>query len=270
MKKRIDMTILAALMLAASAYAQDSGDRITVNFSDPSKPGLLRVNVVNGAITVKAHTGRDVIIEGKAPNRRQSETREGLRRIDANNAGLSIEEENNVMTISSRNPNNGGNVDILVPAKTNLNLRAVNGGAIAVEDVEGEIEVNNTNGNIALNNVAGSVVAHAQNGRLVASLRELTPNKPMSFTSMNANVDVTLPANAKANLKIRTDNGEAWSDFDIQRQSSAPPVVEDTRRGGTGRYRIQTDRTINATINGGGPDFEVRTLNGNIYLRKGK
>jgi hypothetical protein len=28
------------------------------------------------------------------------------------------------------------------------------------------------------------------------------------------------------------------------------------------------DRSIYGTINGGGPDFELRTFNGNIYLRK--
>ncbi len=120
-----------------------------------------------------------------------------------------------------------------------------------------------------LNNVSGSVIAHATNGRLVASLRDITPNKPMSFITQNANVDITLPPAAKANLKMRTDNGEAYTDFDIQLRPSTPPVVEDNRNWG-GRFRIQTDRTINGTINGGGPDFEIRALNGNIYLRKGK
>ncbi len=28
--------------------------------------------------------------------------------------------------------------------------------------------------------------------------------------------------------------------------------------------------TIYGTVNGGGPDFELRTFNGNVYLRKGK
>jgi hypothetical protein len=30
------------------------------------------------------------------------------------------------------------------------------------------------------------------------------------------------------------------------------------------------DRSIYGTINGGGPDFELRTFNGDIYLRKAK
>ena len=34
--------------------------------------------------------------------------------------------------------------------------------------------------------------------------------------------------------------------------------------------RIEMDRTTTGTINGGGPDIELRSLNGAVYLRKGK
>src|SRR5438552_5455333 len=216
MKRLLPIIVLIATLFAiATAHAQDSGDRIVVNFSDPARPGLLKVNFISGGISVKTHSGRDVIIEsrsGRNRGGRPSTTPDGLRRIDTNATGLTIDEEDNVMSGGSRGGfNTGANLEIQVPAKTNLNLRTVNGGAIVVEGVEGEMEINNTNGDVMMNNVAGSVVAHATNGRMVVSLRELTPNKPMSFTTLNANVEVTLPANAKANLKMRTDNGEAWS-----------------------------------------------------------
>jgi hypothetical protein len=271
MKKAVVITALVMTVLTAvTAHAQQTSERLTVNFSDPTRPGLLKVNLFNGGLSVKAHTGREVIIEGTPVARRgQPAASNGLRRIDGSTTGLTIEEENNVMTVSSPSPFSGGNLEIQVPMKTNLNLTTVNGGSVVVDGIDGEIEVTNINGNVALNNVSGSVVAHATNGRLTATLREITPSKPMSFTSMNANVDVTLPPTIKANLKIRTDNGEAWSDFDIQRTPAPAPTVEDARKVG-GIFRIETDRTIDATINGGGPTIELRTLNGNIFLRKGK
>jgi Toastrack DUF4097 len=274
MKKLVLMMLFAGRVLDVAASTQgqsDSGNRFVVNFSDPSRPGLLKVNLFNNGITVRSYNGKEIIIETTSRRIRRPRppdtTPDGLKRIDTNTAGLTIEEENNVMSVSARNASDSGDLDIQVPLKTNLNLRTVNGGNIMVEGVEGEIEVSNTNGGVTLNNVAGSVVAHATNGRVAASLRDITPNKPMSFSSQNSNLDITLPANAKANLRMRTNNGGIYSDFDIQLQPTTPRVEG---RPGAGGFRIETDRTITGTINGGGPDFELRTLNGNIYIRKGK
>ena len=275
MKTRISRAVLAVVMFAAvtqAAEAQDNSDRFAVPLSDPSKPALVNVNLLNGSISVRTHTGKDIIVEGSAVARRgqNTTTRDGLRRLDTPR-GLVIEEANNVVSVSSQGFSNSGGLEIQVPVKTNLKLRALNGGAIIVDGVDGEIDVQNTNGSIRLTNVSGSVVAHASNGNVLATVREVTPNKPMSFSSMNSNVDVTLPASTKANLKIRSDNGAAYSDFDVKLNPSAPPVTEDTRTNrGNGRFRIQTDHTTTGTINGGGLDVEIRTLNGNIFLRKGK
>src|SRR5262245_33410373 len=104
MKKLGFYTLIAAAMwLAVPAQAQEaSGDRLTVNFSDPARPGLLKVTSMNGGISVKTHAGRDVIIDSKASpgNRRRPQGRaEGLRRIGPNASGMTVEEENNVMSI---------------------------------------------------------------------------------------------------------------------------------------------------------------------------
>jgi DUF4097 and DUF4098 domain-containing protein YvlB len=169
-------------------------------------------------------------------------------------------------------------ITIQVPAATSLVLRAVNGGEVTVEGVTGSIEVNNVNGSIALTDVGGPVIAHATNGRVVATLKQVAAGKPMSFTSFNGNVDVTLPASAKANLKLRSDRGDVYTDFEVQ-TTQAPPRTQqgDSSRDrgrndsrGNARYRLEMDRSIYGTINGGGPDFELRTFNGNIYLRSAK
>jgi hypothetical protein len=113
----------------------------------------------------------------------------------------------------------------------------------------------------------------------------------MSFTSFNGNVDVTLPAAVKANLKLRSDQGEVYTDFDVQIQRSrtastsvqvppvppAPPTPPRDGpsppprpiRGGRGT-RVEVDASIAGTVNGGGPEFQLRTFNGDVYLRKGK
>lgn len=263
MMRRTALIVLVFAALVQIAPAQDATDRMSINFSDPSRPGLLRVNILNGAVVVRTHSGNEVIIQGEPIRRRNRTDREaaGLRRLDTSST-LNIEEQNNVVTIASRAANAGGNLDIQVPTRTNLNIRTVNGREIRVENVQGEIEVENTNGSVVLSNVAGAVIAHATNGRVVASLRELSPDKPMSFTSMNSNVDVTLPPATKANLRMRTDNGEIHTDFEVEVR---PSTTDDGRRPG-----FRQSETVTRTINGGGPDLELRTLNGNIYIRKAK
>ena len=100
----------------------------------------------------------------------------------------------------------------------------------------------------------------------MVTLTRLTTDKAMAFTSFNGDVDVTLPATAKANLKLRSDQGDIFTDFDVQTRSSPAPA-QSTRRG-DGRVRIEVNRAIYGAINGGGPEFELRTYNGNIYVRK--
>src|SRR5690349_3158612 len=127
----------ASLMTAALIYAQSDTNRLTVPFSDPSRPGTVNVSVFQGGITVRPSTGRDVIVMSR--DTRVSNSREqpsgkgaGLRRL-SQPAGLSVTEENNVMTISSGRLTDGGDVDIEVPARTNLKLSTVNGEEISVE-----------------------------------------------------------------------------------------------------------------------------------------
>ena len=48
--------------------------------------------------------------------------------------------------------------------------------------------------------------------------------------SFNGNVDVTLPASVKANVKMRSNMGEIFTDFDVQMRPVAP--VPQTVRGG--------------------------------------
>jgi hypothetical protein len=158
---------------------------------------------------------------------------------------------------------NGAALEIQVPARVNLRLSTMNRD-IAVESADGEIEVTNLNGGITLTNVAGSVVANTHNGVVRVTLTRLTGDKPMAFTSFNGDVDVTLPPTAKANLKMRSDNGDIFTDFDVQIRPSPPQ----TSSPGT-RKRIEVNQSLFGAINGGGPEFELRTFNGNIYVRKG-
>lgn len=262
---------LAVLATAQQPAGDLAAERITVAFSDPSRPGTLRMNLIQGSITVKGENRKDVEIDVRQDDRRRGRAGDappGMRRLNQI-GGFGVEEENNTLKIDGA-PNRNIDFEIRVPARTNLKLGTINGGTLTVDDVEGELEINNTNGPIRLNNVSGSVVANSVNGGVFAKLTRLNAQKAMAFTSLNGAVDVTLPASTKAVLKLRSDHGDVFTDFDVQLRPVSSPTPDDSRRDGRGRYRLEVNRSVYGAINGGGPEIELRTFNGSVFVRKGQ
>jgi len=253
---------------AGTTPAQTGGDRIVVTLSDPSRPARVKVGMVNGGIIVKAYEGKEVVVEAHARNRENSRNEGGPKRLAISTTGLSVEEENNEVNVNTESYMRAIDVTVSVPVRTSLKLRAVNDGDIVVTGVNGELDVDDINGAVTLNNVSGSVVAHALNGHVHATLTHVEPQKAMAFSSLNGDIDVTFPADLKANVSIRSDRGDVFSDFDVQLKAAASqPVVEDSREKG-GKYRVKIDKTVHGTINGGGPEIQFTNFQGQIYIRK--
>jgi hypothetical protein len=267
------MNRLTALLFVFAAVAA-AQDKVTVPLSDPSQPATVKARLIQGSITVKVGTGPQVVVESAStgtnlPPVLPSNIPPGMHRIDAGGRGFNVEEDHNMVTIGPDRGGMGLNLTIQVPANTSLELWTVNGGRIDVTGISGEIDAENTNGSIELKNVSGAVTAHTTNGSVTVSLDHTPPDKPMSFSSLNGKVDVTLPADTKARLRLKTTNGEIYSDFDVKVEpDTTKPVVEDARGQG-GRYRIRMDRTgIVGSINGGGPEYSFQTMNGTILIHK--
>ena len=132
-----NLILFAAASLALAA--QDSGDKVTVPFRDPSGAKTLKVTLQNGSVTVKGYDGKDALIETSGRmstrSRRPSSVPEGMHRIDNMSMGLDVTEENNVISVVGND--SSGHVTIQVPVQTSLVLRSVNGGAITVENISG-------------------------------------------------------------------------------------------------------------------------------------
>jgi len=124
------------------------------------------------------------------------------------------------------------------------------------------------NGSVTLTGVSGTVVAHALNGKVLVTFNRVNPSKPMAFSSLNGDIDVTFPADLKANLVISSDRGDVFSDFDVAMAARAPQQVAEDSRSQDGRYHVKIDKTVRGTINGGGQEIQFRNFNGNIYIRK--
>ncbi|GGG49253.1 DUF4097 family beta strand repeat-containing protein [Hymenobacter glacieicola] len=271
-------TLLALLVLAGArplAAQQASKEQLIVALSSPGKPGVLHLKLVGGSIRVEGTSGRDVVIDvaNRASNRRESSSSDdaapnGMRRLSkVNGLDVTAQEKDNHVYLKTQSWQNPVDFVIKVPRQFSLQLATVNDGNISVQNVAGELEISNVNGSIRLEDVAGSAVLNTVNGDIVSTFREITGGVPMAFSSVNGKIDVSLPARAKADLKLKSDRGEIYSDFDLAVDNSAPKV---TRTAKDGTYRVSQESWTSGKLNGGGAEFMMKTLNGNIYIRKAK
>jgi len=227
----------------------------------------VEASLVNGGITVKGYDGKEVVVEARARIRESARSNSNMKRIIVSSTGLSVEEENNHVRINTDSYMRPIDLAISVPVHSSVKLSAVNDGNIVVNGVDGELDVNDVNGSVTLNNVSGSAVAHALNGRLLATFTRIN-QKPMAFSSLNGDIDVTFPADLKANLTLKSDRGEIFSDFDVQMQAAPVQQIVEDGRGQGGKYRVKIDKAVHGTINGGGPEYQFTNFNGSIYIRK--
>jgi DUF4097 and DUF4098 domain-containing protein YvlB len=253
------------LAVCAMAAAQDTtGDRIVVPTRNSSHARVVNCNLLNGSITVRTHPGDDVFVEG--PSSRSREERQGgMRRIGDSTRGMEVVADDNVITVHNHNGN--GDVTITVPVNTSLKLHTLSGG-INVDGVHGEVEVHTLNGHLTLNSISGTVTADSQNGPIKVSMDSVDGSKPLAFSTLNGVVDLTLPADLKADLTVKSSHGPVYSDFDVTLGGSR--AVTERNGSSDGRYRIRIDSTIRGSINGGGVDLTIHTLNGGVYIRKKK
>jgi DUF4097 and DUF4098 domain-containing protein YvlB len=265
--------LLAAGALAGILSAQD---KVTVPLSAPNQPATIKAHLITGSITVTVGSGPQVVVESTKssgastpPRRRDRDTPPpGMHRLDVGGGDLDVVEDHNVVTIKTGIPGRSESLSIQVPVNTSVELKTINGKGINVTGISGDIDVECTNGAVVLTNVSGSAVAHTLNGSLTATFDKITAGKPMSFTSLNGKVDVTLPGDTKARLRLKSQNGAVYSDFDVKMEPDASkPTVEDGRGQG-GRYRIRMDRSVYGSINGGGPEYLFQTMNGDILIHK--
>jgi hypothetical protein len=262
------------LGLAGLVFAQET-EKETIQFSNPSAPRKLNVELMVGSVTVKGYEGRDAIIEYSANGNFGFKRKgvpepppPGMHRIGGSRA-LEVSESNNVVNVKAAFPMTG-DMSIQVPVDTSVTVTTLTGKAITIENISGEIEANNMNGQVNITNASGPVTAHSMNGKVTVSLNRVPPDKNMSFATQNGDVDVTLPADAKANFKMHADNGDIYTDFDVnlEAQSAPPPIVEEKTKSGKVKRRVRNDGTQTGSINGGGPEIQFTTFNGRILIHK--
>ena len=258
---------------APSAQAGQRAEQIRKQIDALSASGIAQ-NLAEQVVLAKRLTQSDralgLYFQETQKQREEKEKKiAGMKQLSGSASGLAVEEENNVVQINTQSWKAATDLVIQVPVATSLEVRSTMDGAVIVEGVSGEIDINNINGPVTLKNVSGNTLVHTVNGNIEVTLARVTADKPLSFSSMNGDIDVTLPADVKANLKMKSEQGEIYTDFDINmtRQPTKSEAAEKTEQG---KFRITFDKSLYGLVNGGGREIAFNTFSGDIYIRKRK
>ena len=138
---------------------------------------------------------------------------------------------------------------LMVPRKTDLNLETVN-GTISIEEVKGAHASRTVNGAIKVNRASGSFDGKTTNGSIKVELEEVEPSSWVSLKTVNGSVNLSLPPEVRADVRVRTVNGSISTDFPLE-------VL--------GRF---SRRRLQGSINGGGAEITLETVNGSVHLLK--
>jgi len=112
-------------------------------------------------------------------------------------------------------------------------------GALTI--VGGTFETEGMNGEVVLDDITGSAVVNTMNGEVRATYAK-APTKLVSITSMNGEVDLRLPAETKANVRLRTHNGSILTDFDEKVLKTTSEIRgSDYGEGGPNAARLGAD-----------------------------
>ncbi len=266
--KKIAINLVLMLLIFSKVSAQE---QIIVPLSDPKEPGKLIIDHFKGSIHVLGYQGEAVIISATS---RLSKTKiesktdnNGLKRIASHKIQLSAQEKDNEIVVTTNSHRGTIDLEIRIPINFSLKLKTYYNGKIHVQNVSGDLEITNINGNVNMENISGSAVVNTIDGHILANFNKVTPDVPMAFSSVEGRIDVTFPADIKAYVKMKSDNGKIFSDFNIQIDKRKTQVNKFDK---TGVYKISLEDWTNGKINGGGPEILLKTLEGNIYIRKGK
>lgn len=316
MKKQLIFTFISVLV-AGYTLAQ-TPKQYKIRFSGADK--RVHILVQQNSIIVEGYDGDEVIIEQVGERKDLPREAEGLRMItggvlDNTGLGANVDQEGNALKISIPRSKYNGNFSVKIPKNLALTMQEDNsygdGRKWTISKLAGEIELKTGYTTVYANDITGPLVANTGYGKIYVTYSSFNAKAPHSISSTGA-IDVTLPTDAKVNLKMRSYYGDIFTDWDVtptkkttenvnkeqyrelanadavrtvNRASAPTPTPGQSVAGvsvvsGTlsSTFPADCDQCPNSwgkdsfdgTINGGGGSLQLKSSNGNIYLRKKK
>ena len=268
-KRRILLGVVAVALAGLATAQENQPQQIVIPLTRPDEPGKLILERHRGSISVKGYEGTVVLIKafvrrstGTAPSDRDAE---GLKAVSAAAIQLDAHEVDNVVTVDAHSRNKSIDLDISVPARFALKLGVLDDGDVIVDGLTGDVEVNNPYGRVRLDHLTGSANVNTVDGDISVRFLGVDTGVPLALTSFHGKIDVAFPPDVDLTVRVKSDEGMVWSDFDIaveKRRSRTDPA------GKTGGTRVSLEEWTTVRIGRGGTDVLLKSFDGNIYIRK--
>lgn len=277
--------ILVCSCVSLMVIGQSHKETITkeIQFKTNSSENLLVVDNVFGSVHVEGYNGSTIKIEAlksidaynnRALEQAKKEINVSVEQVDNyiyvflntpytrfnRETGRYSHHENN----SRRNYRYTLDFKIMVPQKTNIELKAVNNGEIRVKNVHAnELVVNNINGPITLDNVSGKTHANALN-RDINITYKTKPVDGSSFKSLNGNINIDIKEQLDADISFKTLNGGFYTNLNTS--SLKPLTTVDTQKRSNGaKYKVNAKQRFR--IGNGGAKLSFDLLNGDATIK---
>lgn len=220
----------------------------------------LNIYVDNAKLVVEGISGNKILIETNDLKPLPARAK-GLRPLynnasDNTGAGMEMTKEGTKMTLKKARSGSGRYV-IKVPSGINLKLTETDwtGDHIEAHKMKGEIEVSSKNSDIILKEISGPVTASTTSGDIEVVFADINQSKPTFLSSISGHVDVTIGDNQKANLVLSSISGEVYTNHELKTETKD-------------NLKIISRSKIQSVINGGGVEVRLKSISGDLYLRK--
>jgi lia operon protein LiaG len=257
--KTMKFSIITLLILFAGGILTAQEYKYTVQ--NP-KDGRLILKDFSGTLPIEGYSGNDIIISSTAGNFTPPEKAKGLKPIypsgsDNTGMGLDIQKVDNIITITCLVPfTQESEYKLRVPE--NMAIEVSSGCErntdVKITGIKNEIDIETCH-DIKLDNVTGPLVLSTISGNIDITYSNINTARSSSVNSVSGDIDITLPVKTAVNLELRVVSGAIYSDFDFAESQKNLKKV-----GGN---------ETNYSLNGGGFKFNIGSVSGNIYLRKG-
>ena len=262
--KRI-VTIIAAFAIPIVMMGQTKKFEYT-----PKVKGKVEITNLLGEVSLQNASGNAIVIESDF-SLEKPERANGLKLLgaaeDNTDLGINVSEENGVIVIQGATRQvRDYKYKISIPAGMAVNLDYNSPFAkndISVDSFSGSLEIKTLNANVKITKSSGPFTINTISGNIEVVLDKLSQNEPTSLATINGYVDITMPASDKANFEINTINGNVYNNLDVK--GTAKEKDKDKLAYGMDVMRMSSN---SCTLNGGGQKVFLKTISGNIYLRK--